>query len=206
VTTVGRKGLPSRAQQKLATRDRVRRAALELFLERGFEATTTKAIAARAGVAAGTIFVHASDKDDLLFLVMHDELAAVADAQLATLPAGPLLDQLLHVFGGIYRMYGRHPDLSRQFVRALPGGRGPNAERVNAMTFAFLHRIAALIRDHQARGALAGDVEPLLLAQNVFALYFFSLIGWLSGISTLETALDPHLRMALELQLRGLAR
>lgn len=201
---VGRKAIPPRAQQKLDTRDRIRRAALELFLRDGFDATTTKAIAARAGVAAGTVFVHASDKDDLLFLVMHDELVDASDAAFATVPSAPLLDQLLHVFGGVYRMYGRHPELSRQFVRVLPGARGRNAERVHAMTFAFLHRLAALVREHQARGAVAADVEPLLLAQNVFALYFFSLIGWLSGMSTLETALDPHLRMALELQLRGL--
>lgn len=198
--------LPLRARQKLDTRERVRAAALELFQENGFDATTTKAIAARAGVASGTVFVHAADKDDLLFLVMHDELAAVTDAQMATLPAGPLLDQLLHLFGGIYRMYGRHPEVSRHFVRALPGARGPNAERVHALTFAFLHRVAGIIRDHQARGALDPGVEPLLLAQNVFALYFFALLGWLSGMSTLETALDPHLRMALELQLRGLVR
>ena len=199
-------GLPVRTQQKLDTRERVRKAAFELFRDQGFEATTTKAIAARAGVAAGTVFVHAADKDDLLFLVMHDELAGAVDAQMATLPAGTLLDQLLHVFGGIYRMYGRHPEMSRQLVRALPGARGPNAERVNALTFAFLHRVAGMVRDHQARGAIDPAVEPLLLAQNVFALYFFALLGWLSGMSTLETALDPHLRMALELQLRGLVR
>ena len=48
-------------------------------------------------------------------------------------------------------------------------------------------------------------MQPLLLAQNIFALYFFALMSWMSGYTTVSTALDPGLRMALELQLRGLA-
>jgi AcrR family transcriptional regulator len=195
----------TRVSQKAATRERVRKAALELFVRDGFDATTTKAIAARAGVASGTVFVHAPDKEDLLCLVMHDELEATIEQQLATVPSGaPLLEQLLHVFGGFYRMYARFPGVAGAFVKALPGARGPNGQRVGALTFAFLHRLAALVREHQERGAIAEDVEPLVLAQNAFALYFFALMGWLSGYSTLETALDPHLRMALALQLRGL--
>jgi AcrR family transcriptional regulator len=214
VTTVGRKRtsradpeLPTRARQKQDTRERVRAAALELFMRDGYEATTTKAIAARAGVASGTVFVHAPDKEDLLFLVMHDELEKVTETQLATLPASaPLLEQLLHLFGGLYRMYGRHPEVARAFIKAFPGARGPNGQRVGALTFSFLHRVAALIRDHQDRGLLVPDVEPLVLAQNVFALYFFALTSWIGGYTTLETALDPHLRMALTVQLRGLVR
>ena len=196
-----------RSQQKQDTRDRVRRAALELFQRDGFEATTTKAVAERAGVAAGTVFVHASDKEDLLFLVMYEEIEAVVDAQFDSLPAGaPLLEQLLHLFGGVYRMYGRFPDMARAFIKALPGARGPNGQRVGANTFAFLHRVAGLVRDHQERGRLDPEVEPLLLAQNIFALYLFALTTWLGGYTTLETALDPHLRLALGLQLRGLER
>jgi hypothetical protein len=40
---------------------------------------------------------------------MHDRLAVVVEDRMATLPDGPLLDRLLHVFGGLYRMYGEFP-------------------------------------------------------------------------------------------------
>jgi TetR/AcrR family transcriptional regulator, repressor of fatR-cypB operon len=49
-----------------ATRQRLLRAALDLYTSIGFRATTTPAIAARAGVAEGTIYRHFSGKEHLL--------------------------------------------------------------------------------------------------------------------------------------------
>lgn len=49
-----------------ATRQKLLRAALELYTAAGFRDTTTPAIAARAGVAEGTIYRHFSGKEDLL--------------------------------------------------------------------------------------------------------------------------------------------
>jgi AcrR family transcriptional regulator len=49
-----------------ATRQKLLRAALELYTTGGFRDTTTPAIAAHAGVAEGTIYRHFSGKDDLL--------------------------------------------------------------------------------------------------------------------------------------------
>lgn len=49
-----------------ATRQKLLRAALELYTTGGFRDTTTPAIAAHAGVAEGTIYRHFSGKEDLL--------------------------------------------------------------------------------------------------------------------------------------------
>ncbi len=49
-----------------ATRQRLLRAAIELFTTQGYHDTTTPLIARRAGVAEGTIYRHFSGKQDLL--------------------------------------------------------------------------------------------------------------------------------------------
>jgi AcrR family transcriptional regulator len=49
-----------------ATRQRLLRAALDLYTTAGFRATTTPAIASRAGVAEGTIYRHFNGKEHLL--------------------------------------------------------------------------------------------------------------------------------------------
>jgi AcrR family transcriptional regulator len=49
-----------------ATRERLLRAALDLYTTTGFLGTTTPALAARAGVAEGTIYRHFSSKEQLL--------------------------------------------------------------------------------------------------------------------------------------------
>jgi AcrR family transcriptional regulator len=193
----------TRAEQRAGTREQIRAAAFELFSTVGFEETTTNAIAQRAGVASGTVFVHASDKPDLLFMVMHDRLETAVNAAFESIPDGPLLERLLHLFGGIFRMYGEHPKMGAAFVRLLPGASGPNAERVNAMTFAFLQRVAALVDDAKTRREVAKDLDAGMCARNIFGLYFMALLTWLSGQVPLEIALDPMLRSSLALQIRG---
>jgi AcrR family transcriptional regulator len=48
-------------------KERLQAAALELFVERGFELTTVQDIAARAGLTERTFFRHFSDKREVLF-------------------------------------------------------------------------------------------------------------------------------------------
>jgi AcrR family transcriptional regulator len=194
-----------REAAKLDKRERIQRAAWELFTTAGYDETTTKEIAARADVAAGTVFLYARDKPDLLCLVMHDRLASAVDAGFATLRRGePLLEQLMHVFRGVFHQYGEHPAVAAAFISVFPTCDGPNGQRVRAFTFAFLHQVAQLVRDAQKRGEVAADVEPMLAATNVFSLYYGALVAWISGFVTLEAALDPALRASLALQIRGL--
>lgn len=195
-----------REQNKLEKRERIRQAAWELFTELGYERTTTKAVAARAGVASGTLFLYARDKADLLFLVFHDRLRDAVERRLASMPrAGPLLTQLMHVFRGLFIMYDEHPALAFEFVKALPGADGPNASAVNGYTLSFLSRVADLIGEAQARGEVDSTVLPMQAASSIFALYYMSLLGWLARYTDLDQALDTSLRGFLELLMRGLA-
>ena len=57
---------PPRRRNPKNTRERLIRASLELFTTQGYHETTTPQIAARAGVAEGTIYRHFASKDLLL--------------------------------------------------------------------------------------------------------------------------------------------
>jgi TetR/AcrR family transcriptional regulator, cholesterol catabolism regulator len=198
--------VPRRVRNKLDKRTRIQAAAFELFSEKGFEATTTKAIADAAGVAAGTIFLYAQDKSDLLMLAMRDELARVVEERFAAMPEAPLLEQLLHVFAGLLAFYEAHPKVAVAFVQTLVAHHGPNAAEMDRLTIDTLGRMAGLVHGAIERGELVADVPPLLLAQNCFALYFSSLTAWLRGYAPTAVDATALLRIALELQLRGLRR
>jgi len=68
------------------TRQRLRSAALELFAERGFQATTVPDIVERAGVTRRTFFRHFSDKREVFF--GDDEIPVLATRMLAEAPGG----------------------------------------------------------------------------------------------------------------------
>jgi AcrR family transcriptional regulator len=199
------KVIKTRERNKLDKRNRLKVAAFGLFTTRGFEATTTAQIAQASGIAKGTLFLYAKDKTDLLFLVMHDRLEEAVTRQFESLPHRGLVTQLLHVFRGLFQMYAKHPELGRAFIRALPGARGQHADRVNALTAGFLSRLAQLVVEAHTRGEVGAHVEPLIAAQSIFALYLSALMGWLSGLTSLDAALDPGLRKMLEQYRVGLS-
>ena len=63
------RGPERRRRDPQATRDRLVRAALELFTTKGYHGSTTPQIAAAAGVAEGTIYRHFQSKEHLLVVL-----------------------------------------------------------------------------------------------------------------------------------------
>jgi AcrR family transcriptional regulator len=198
--------LSPREQNKLDKRERIRDGAYQLFLKHGFEDTTMAQVAEQAEVAKGTLFLYASDKNDLLCLVMHDRLRATVDRLFTTLPRrADLLAQLLHVFGGLFEMYAEHTDLALSFIRVFPTAVGPNGQTLRAMTLGFLHHLSELVREAGLRGEVDSDLPTMQAAHNLFALYFAALLAGVSGhVPSLAQAKELVLKPSLELQIRGL--
>lgn len=67
------------------TPDAIRDAAIELFYEHGYEATTLREVAAKVGIRVGSLYNHISSKDELLSSIMlgiMDDLLAALRAAL----------------------------------------------------------------------------------------------------------------------------
>jgi AcrR family transcriptional regulator len=101
-------------------RRRLQQAALELFRERGYEATTTAEIAARAGVTERTFFRHFPDKREALFDGEDAFRAALAEAVLAAPVGATPMDALLVAFRSVERVIENNRPLTepRQAVIA----------------------------------------------------------------------------------------
>src|SRR3989442_15528179 len=90
-----------RAQNKEAIRKRIVTAALSLFQAKGFDATTTKAIARKAGIAEGTVFNYFRTKEDIALHFFEQEvdqaIASVRDnPRLRKAPLEEKLFALVH--------------------------------------------------------------------------------------------------------------
>jgi TetR/AcrR family transcriptional regulator len=68
---------PTRQRRKEARPQELLSAALELFVEKGFAATRSEEVAARAGVAKGTLYLYYPSKEDLLKAVVRENLGAL---------------------------------------------------------------------------------------------------------------------------------
>ncbi len=83
-TSAGVTGLRERKRQQ--TRERLTRAAMALFLERGFEATTLDDIAAAAEISRRSFFHYFASKEDVVF-AWHEETTAALIAAVEARPA-----------------------------------------------------------------------------------------------------------------------
>src|SRR5437870_10257425 len=73
-TATATRAVGRRAQNKAAIRKRIVTAALSLFQTKGFDATTTKAIARKAGIAEGTVFNYFRTKEDIALYFFEQEV------------------------------------------------------------------------------------------------------------------------------------
>ncbi|MEV0613742.1 helix-turn-helix domain-containing protein [Nonomuraea sp. NPDC050404] len=87
-------------------RERLERAALELFLQRGYESTTAAEIAERAGLAKSTFFRHFADKREVLFhgqgalnTTFADAVIGAPDSATPIEAIGAVLDAAATIFG-----------------------------------------------------------------------------------------------------------
>jgi AcrR family transcriptional regulator len=198
--------LPRRERNKLEKRARLIAAARALFARKGFAATTTAEIAARAGIGAGTLFLYFASKEDLLVEVFRADMDAVIERAFATLPGrATLMTELLHVYGAMVEHHERDPELARAFVKEMLFVSPPD----RALVFEFIDglgaRVAARIALRQQRGELDAGVPAELVADNLFALFIARLQKSLGLDERLAgDALLARLRTSFALQLRAL--
>lgn len=198
-----------RARGKAEKLRRITQAARQLFIEKGYDDTTTREIARRAGVGLGTLFTYASDKRDLLFLIFNDELEAVIDAAFGggRHPAD-LLDRLESIFRPFYVFFARQPELSRFMLRELTFYLdGREARRFQDDRERIIANLARLIDDAKAKRAIVSLEDSPLIARAIFAIYGAEIRRWLSTDSRRPNLAQgmASLRRMLGLLVAGLA-
>ena len=173
------------------TREALLRAALELFDERGYEATTAAAIASRAGVSEMTFFRHFASKDAVLVDDPYDPLIVEAVGR-----QPPELAPLAATVAGVREAWRAVPAPAGAEVRdrlrivsrtpSLHGALARNSgETIDAIVGALQSRG---VRQRDARIAAAATIGALNAA----------LLEWADGD-------DPDLGSAIDAALRVLA-
>jgi AcrR family transcriptional regulator len=180
---------PVRGRPQASSRETLQEAAFELFLEKGYEATTIGQIAQRAGVSRNTFFNYFSSKGDVFWVDLDDALKVVT-TRLVETPAGrsalyAVRDAL--VVGGREMGSLQVPWALTQY--ALVGGAGDlissaltrlhehftaielflltrtpiTAVRAKTAAYAVLGAAVAAVQIWAAAGISRGQLEPYLL-------------------------------------------
>jgi AcrR family transcriptional regulator len=170
-----------RATNKQAIRDRIVKSALALFQSKGFDATTTRAIARKAGIAEGTVFNYFTSKDDIALHFFEQEvdqaMASVrSNPRLRKAPVEEKLFALVHSQLEYLAPYERF--IGSALIHALKPASplGPFSHRAMELRHRYLRFVEELIEESIPR-----KQNPLgFLAPEIFWIYYLgALLYWL---------------------------
>ena len=186
-------GSTRRAVQKEETRRAVLDAARAEFESVGFESANLRAIAARAGVSAGTVLHHYGDKRELLHAALFDDLDATWRAALGNPGRGPLEEQLSRLTAAMFGYYQARPTLSRTLLKESLFAEEPWATRFASQIVFVTTEITRLAKEAMARGELREDCDPALLSAAWVSFFHFGQISWAQGKYPTPISLIDHL-------------
>lgn len=162
--------------------DAVQQAAGDLFRSQGYEATTVRQIAERAGVSTGTV-MSTGDKAGLLLGLITDAIEDLMPTAVAT--GAPAAELVWRCYEPYFAFYDANPALSRPYASLLLGSPDRDFPALGRQAVAF----NALVAD-QIRAALpqVDEQSARTCAEALFAVYIFALVLWASGAADLVRA------------------
>jgi AcrR family transcriptional regulator len=196
--------MPSRSQQRAATRERIVEAAAEAFAEKGFRGASTRDIAGLAGANQGLITYHFRTKDELwraaagyVFGMLRTSLGE----RLAALASDDPRERAREAIREYVRFAAAHPELFRLMVEE-----GKSAEE--RMQWLVDTHLQPLYEGFVNFGASLGDgLAPPLLPHAYYVLAgAASLIFAVAPECRRLTGLDPETKQAVDTHADFVAR
>ncbi len=161
-------------------RGRLQQAALELYIEHGYEQTTVAEIAKRAGLTERTFFRHFADKREVLFAgaapLQELFVNTVADAPDTAAP----MDAVATALATVAADFDGRRDSARQRQSVVMA----NAELQERELIKLARLTAALTDALRQRGA--GDLTARLAAEAGVAVFKVAFERWISGTDQRE--------------------
>ena len=174
-----------RERNKIDKLDRIRRAAFAVLEERGFEGTTIREIAARAGVGHGTVFSYTQDKVELCLMSVQEGLGRITEQSFACLDmTTPLVDQLVAFLRHRYVFWERHRALFFAATQKLSGdyadGAPSELDRAKARRAHTKGCVRELLHRAQARGEIQAEADLDNFSSIILDIYLQELRFWLN--------------------------
>lgn len=178
------------------TRNKIRDAANQLFLELGFNATTVDAIVEAAGVSKGTFYIYFKRKEDLLLEYGWRRFEHLDNLVPRMLAEATFEEALRRIVAAVLR----NKNWSREVTRRTIGEVVNNADLLRAAPHRLLQ---PLVEIGQARGQVRSDITAEVLSQFALRTLLGSLYDW--GEASNKHGPDECLDQALMLVLAGMA-
>lgn len=165
-------------------RERIIAAAGRLFGERGYHNTTTAEIAEAAGVAAGTIYIYFSSKEELLVAVFEEFLSEHMDRVRSAVsaehnPVAKIRTLLRHGF----ELMEDNPESAKIFLSQLRQSTDMIKMVAKRSSRAYLDIIEGIVAEG-VRNGVCRDVDVHIASTMIFGCFQMVVYDWVASDGT----------------------
>ncbi|WP_112247598.1 TetR/AcrR family transcriptional regulator [Kribbella monticola] len=173
-------------QEKL---DRITAAARELFSERGVEEVTTQEIADKADIGAGTLFLYAKSKGELLLLVQNSLYAdALARGRSAAENLSDPLDAVMAIVRQVVECNRKQVDNGRTYLREIVFGDPEEPHHRDALSLTVQTETA--IAEVLQRNQRITSNDAATLAHIISAIMFVSMAATINRTNPTDAIVE----------------
>ena len=168
---------PGRTAQGVAAKDRLYATALGLIAERGYDATTLRDIAKKAGVSVGLLYRYFPGKQAVV-LALYDELSAEFANRTVSLPPSRWRDRFVFALKTSVDVLAPHRVALQALTPVLVGDR---EQGIFCAKTAFSRERVQRVFEAAVVGATDAPKEPLAsaLGRHLYLLHLAVLLWWL---------------------------
>jgi len=171
-----------RERKKEETRQKIFKAAVRLFRERGFEATTVDEITERADVARGTFFNYFPRKDAVLAYLSEQRLVDAEENAAAIFDEKkPAREKLIRIYAHAASAYEEDRELSRFVVNELMARAFAPSEE-NSLGQRWQGLIMRALEQGVASGEFGKELDLVRAEAVLTGVYYAVLYTWVNCI------------------------
>jgi AcrR family transcriptional regulator len=190
-------------------RDEILDVAVQLAEEGGFENVRQRDVAARAGVALGTLYKRFRSKEEILCAALEREAEGLEKKMGAHPALGRTpLERLTSFFNTMTRGMLRKPKFARAVLRAMVSGEEGVARtvasyqgRITGLVIASMRGVGRL--SFADAGTKPPSTEEIQLAALLQQIWFAALVGWSAGLVG-QNDVSDQVKIAAEFLIRGM--
>lgn len=162
----------ARQKQKIETYNLILKTAKELFLDRGYEKTTIRDIAKKAGLGTGTAFIHFPDKKSLLAATLYNDIEETLSQAFESLPPNSsIIEMLVYPVRKIFEYFSKTPQLSKTLLKETLFMQGPWGKRNEMQLKRSIELTQKVLEEMKNNGQLRADSNCEILALGVMSHY-----------------------------------
>lgn len=184
------KPMGRRERRSIETRERIFRVALDLFAERGFNATTIDTIAEGADIGKGTFFNYFENKESILLQYREMQMGRVKDFAIESMNSNEPLASLIYQLAlTMTAEQQKRPTLFQSLMVAILSNEAIRTRFVEGLA-RTKEMLSQLIEKRQQSGEIHSSLPAEVIARSFQRMIFGTMLIWsLAPERTLEEQL-----------------